>query len=100
MCGSRASPPPFFSSHSSAAPIWGDRLFIASSAFVPLIAALPLSARLHWSLRTLHILILLPLLAVSLATIHAFDQYEHKEGWRDAYAYINGQPRDSTLIVF
>src|SRR5205823_13284278 len=77
-----------------------DRIFIASSAIVPLIVCIPLTRGIRWPWRILHIPLLLAMFVISAASIYAFGRYETKEDWRGLYAYVNTIPREQTLLVF
>ena len=73
-----------------------EKVFTASTLAIPLLAALAATGRG----RVISIAALVVLLAGSCLSLWGYFQWEQKEDWRSAVAYVNGFPRDDTLVIF
>ncbi len=79
-------------------PAFIERVFIASTAPLALLVAIPLASRYgRWIAAPL----VLSMLAINAGSTHAMMQLSHKEDWRGAEAYVAKLPTDSRrLLVF
>jgi 4-amino-4-deoxy-L-arabinose transferase-like glycosyltransferase len=79
-------------------PAFIERVFIASTPPLALLAAMPLASR---SGRWIAAPLVLGMLAINAGSTHAVMQLSHKENWRGAEAYVAKLPTDShRLLVF
>jgi uncharacterized membrane protein len=82
-------------------PIFMERVFIASSAVIPILLALPLDRGRAMGLRVVAGIPIVALMLLSLVSTTAFVTSERKEDWRGAYAVVAALPAsDRRLIVF
>jgi mannosyltransferase len=73
-----------------------EKVFTASTLAMPILAALALVGRG----RRVAIGLIALLLAGSLLSTWGYFRWERKENWREAVAYVNQFPRESTMVVF
>jgi mannosyltransferase len=79
-------------------PLFLERLFVPASPLVALLAGAMLTRRftafVGWPL-------VVVLIHLSILSIIAFERYEQKEQWRQAFAHVQAMPRDrARLMIF
>lgn len=73
-----------------------EKVFTASTLAIPLLGALAVTGRG----RSVGIVAVVVLLLGSSLSLWGYFQWEQKEDWRSAVAYVNEFPRDDTLVIF
>src|SRR5262249_37066833 len=78
-------------------PIFMERVFVASSVFVPILIAIPVA---RFSKRSIAVAVAIGVLALSTWSSFCFMQANLKEQWKWAVWEIIDRPRDNRLLLF